>query len=357
MPSNNRIIIAAAGSGKSTFIVEEAISASGNTLLTTYTNENISVLNKYVYARVRSIPQHMCISTLLSFFLVDGVRPYQNFLTSSRRVKSVDFLSKPDRFAKRDSDIRFFLNRSNDIYKDRISDFACLANERSNGMVIKRIAELYQNIYIDEVQDLNGYDIEFLQYLFESNINVTVAGDPRQATYTTNFSSKYKKFKGHNITKLFETWEKAGLCNIIVKDESHRCNQEICDFADKLHPDMVSTKSRTTPHPEHSGVFVISSKDALNYANLFAPAILRWDKKETAQGLEAMNYGSTKGQEYDRVLIFPTGPIEKFLSNPLAGLKDVSRAKLYVAITRARHSVAFVYDGKIGHDIIQRFDG
>jgi DNA helicase-2/ATP-dependent DNA helicase PcrA len=54
-----------------------------------------------------------------------------------------------------------------------------------------------------------------------------------------------------------------------------------------------------------------------------------------------MNFGMYKGSTFDRVLIFPTKPITAYLTG-----KDLSKlpalAHLYVAVTRARHSVAFV---------------
>ncbi|TDD29176.1 hypothetical protein E1287_31465 [Actinomadura sp. KC06] len=57
-----------------------------------------------------------------------------------------------------------------------------------------------------------------------------------------------------------------------------------------------------------------------------------------------MNMGQSKGQTFDRVLIFPTSKLKTYLHtcNP-ADAGD--RAKFYVAVTRARHSVSFVLDG------------
>ena len=57
-----------------------------------------------------------------------------------------------------------------------------------------------------------------------------------------------------------------------------------------------------------------------------------------------------KGREFDRVLIIPHGPIKKYLRN--GDLKHVqgSLAKFYVAVTRAKHSVAFLHDGMCSVD-------
>jgi superfamily I DNA/RNA helicase len=55
-----------------------------------------------------------------------------------------------------------------------------------------------------------------------------------------------------------------------------------------------------------------------------------------------MNFGESKGLSFDRVLIYPTDPIQNWLRNNNSVIADTSRSKLYVAITRARYSVAFV---------------
>lgn len=61
-----------------------------------------------------------------------------------------------------------------------------------------------------------------------------------------------------------------------------------------------------------------------------------------------MNFGESKGLTFDRVLIFPHGLGKKRLaSGDLKHVKD-SAAKMYVGVTRARHSIAFVFDGLSG---------
>lgn len=103
-----------------------------------------------------------------------------------------------------------------------------------------------------------------------------------------------------------------------------------------------------TPHADvqtgHDGVFPVAENEVRGYLERFQPQVLHRDKNSNSYGSTALNFGVAKGTEYDRVLIVPTGPIKKFLkTGDPSPLKD--REKLHVAITRARHSVAFVYDG------------
>ena len=45
-------------------------------------------------------------------------------------------------------------------------------------------------MFVDEMQDLAGYDLALLEKLFGSALPVTAVGDPRQGTYSTNNSAK-----------------------------------------------------------------------------------------------------------------------------------------------------------------------
>ena len=55
------------------------------------------------------------------------------------------------------------------------------------------MGEIYSHIYIDEIQDLAGEDIEILNLLFNSKIQIQCVGDVKQSTYTTYNAKKNKK--------------------------------------------------------------------------------------------------------------------------------------------------------------------
>ena len=75
---------------------------------------------------------------------------------------------------------------------------------------------------------------------------------------------------------------------------------------------------------------------------------LRENKKTIVnENYRVMNFGEAKGLSFDRVLIYPTTPFIEWLKDNKSELKETSRSKLYVAITRARHSVAFVCKTKL----------
>jgi hypothetical protein len=128
---------------------------------------------------------------------------------------------------------------------------------------------------------------------------------------------------------------------MIERAFSVRCNQAICDFADGLFPHLTPTTSHNTDSTGHDGIFNIATSEVASYVEKYRPTVLRYKINSDTQGLPAINFGVSKGSTYDRVLIFPTKPMIKYLKT-----KDLSKAgsleKFYVAVTRARHSVAFV---------------
>ena len=58
-----------------------------------------------------------------------------------------------------------------------------------------------------------------------------------------------------------------------------------------------------------------------------------------------MNFGEAKGLTFDRVLIYPHGGGKQWLSTGKLMHIEKSAAKMYVGATRARYSVAFVFEG------------
>jgi DNA helicase-2/ATP-dependent DNA helicase PcrA len=240
------------------------------------------------------------------------------------------------------------------IYTDKISEFSLLVNEKSKGLVTKRLESIYDMIFIDEVQDLAGYDFDLLEFLLKSKVAITLVGDSRQATYFTNLSPKNKKLRGKNIVYLFKEWEKQKLCSIVERNECFRCNQNICDFADKLYPLMTKTVSMNTAVTGHDGVFVIEKSKVADYISIFKPQVLTYRKSNETQDLRAINFGMSKGLSFDRVLIFPTKKFEDYLKTEnVSKIGDIP--KVYVAITRARFSVAIVYDGNVKSTQISKY--
>lgn len=343
MPSDrSRVVVACAGSRKTTSIIEDALAYAGKRILiTTYTNENLEQLRSYFVDRVGEVPPNVTLLSWYSFLLREGVRPYQSCLCEGERVQTVDFASEAPRYAKKSDVETYYLTKGRGIYRDRVADFVCHCDQRSGGLVVSRLEKAYDVVFVDELQDLAGYDLDLLERMFRSGLTVVAVGDPRQGTFSTNNARKNKRFKRAGVLEWIADKARAGLFSIEERTHCYRSNQAICDFADALFPMLSRSTSKNETVTGHDGIFEVRSADAPTYFETHRPIVLRWDRRTDTLGMPAHNIGVTKGRTFDRVLIFPTGPMKAYLkSKNLDAAGDL--AKFYVAVTRARFSVAFV---------------
>ncbi len=347
MPSSeNRVIIACAGSGKTTRLVKEAlVNRDRRIAIVTYTNNNTREIVKRFGELNSGVPKYVDVMTWFGFLLRECARPYQRAKYAAKRIESM--LPVNERsvkyIAEHDTSRHYFAN-GDLIYSDKIAKFVFECEEKSRQSVTARLGQIYTDVFVDEFQDLAGWDLEVIKCLLQSGIRVTVVGDPRQHIYSTNPSSKNKQFLGSEIVNLFANWERNGLCKREPMTGTYRCNGPICEFANALWPGMERMQSLRNDTTGHDGVFLVAENAVGEYIQRFTPQVLRYDKKAKTYGCEALNFGLAKGLEFARVLIVPNGPIKKYLQSGLLSHVEKSKAKLHVAVTRARHSVAFVYD-------------
>ena len=355
---SNKLVIAAAGSGKTTFLVKEALAKrSGRILITTYTQANEEeIIRKFIKLN-QCVPENVTIQTWFSFLLQHGVRPYQGFKYKNDIIGLILVNGQSAQGTTESDTQRHYFSKSKKIFSDKLSKFVVKCNEKSNGLVMDRLSRIYSDIFIDEVQDLAGYDWDLLRLFLDSDINILLVGDPRQATYSTNNSSKNKKFKKSSFVDFFTD----DSIDIEIDDSSlttnHRSCPAICDLSNKLFPDFQKTDSGNSAKTDHDGVFLIKSGDVTSYLSLYKPIQLRDSSKATVvdENCKIMTFGKSKGLEFDRVLIYPTNPIIAWLKDNNNELAPTSRSKLYVALTRARSSVGIVYDQDLTIEGIDNF--
>lgn len=344
MPSGE-IIIAAAGGGKTTKIIERALAAGERCALVTYTNNNTDEISRKLYERAPSIPPGISVVPWYTFLLRDCVRPYMNAILT-KPVTGFHFTNAKSAvgIARAKGDI-FFCDKRGHVYSDKVSQLACECDDAMNGAVMTRLSERFGRIYIDEVQDLAGWDLELVEKILRAGINVTLIGDHRQATFRTNPSPKNSKFQGYNIIGKFKAWDKKKLATLKFDTQTHRCNQAIADFADWFFPKDEATVSSNKVMTGHDGVFLVGSKEVEAYRAKFQPQVLRYDRRtKECDAMNPMNFGESKGLTFDRVLIFTHKAGRDWLSTGDYSKVDKVASKLYVAATRARYSVAFVCD-------------
>ncbi len=335
-------ILAAAGSRKTQQIIDTALEINGRVLITTYTNENINQIRRRIEEICGTVPLSIELMGWLSFLITHGAKPYQSSVTERiNTLSGLNFDGDHQRFTKKDTGEQYFVDGVGNLYRKHLADFVVTADAATKGAVARRLSRIYDAILVDELQDLAGWDLEVLDMLLGADSNVLLVGDPRQHTYATYRANKNKKYRGMGMAEWLG--ERDAVCRRLDRAESFRCHQSICDYADKLYPEMPPTTSVGVKDTGHDGVVTIAESEAHSYFETYRPVVLRPRRDRDTLGLPAINIGVSKGSTFDRVLIFPTNPMKKFVNTgDLAALKPGARSSLYVAVTRARYSVALV---------------
>jgi superfamily I DNA/RNA helicase len=207
---------------------------------------------------------------------------------------------------------------------------------------------MYDEILVDEVQDLSGHDWEVVDVLLRSTIQVRMVGDIRQAVLSTNpRSSKNKRYAYADAVNWFREREARGMLTIDEMATTWRCRPEIAAFADTIFDaswGFPSTASENKLETGHDGVFLVRHIDVREYMEHFRPRCLRHSASSGRDlDLEYINFGLAKGMAWERVLIVPTRGIMDFVQSRVY-LDAVPAARFYVAVTRAAQSVALVVD-------------
>lgn len=158
------LIIAAAGAGKTTFLVNQALKISENILITTYTDVNEQSIREKFYEAHGCIPANVTIMPWFSFLIKHGIRPYQNYLIKSR-VSGVLLVNKADQnlLKLKDSNEKKYVTPSGKVYSNMIAKLPCKLDDLSNGCVFRRMQKIFPYIFIDEIQDFVGYDLEVIK--------------------------------------------------------------------------------------------------------------------------------------------------------------------------------------------------
>lgn len=370
MSNNKKLIIACAGAGKSTTIAQGALeraSKGQRVLIVTYTINNQKEIQKKICSINKFKPSNIVIKGWFAFLLEDMIRPYQRCLFS-KRISNINFNASGDPHKNNRQTIpgtaemingvlnpvHFLTRSSNKAHTTYLSKLASRVHEASGKESSKRLAEIYNEIMIDEVQDLAGWDYEVISSLSKySKLEITCVGDFRQTLYSTAFSSKKPQTSQEKLDK----FKSLGFAKQNL-DRSWRCIQQICTLADLVHAGegYPATLSNVQVIPDaflsHNGAFVISAPNLKAYLEQFKPVVLRVNKttgKDICASNEAWNFGEAKGMGFARVLIIPTKKQLDFIkgkANVFAADKtDEARNTFYVAITRAHYSVAIIGEG------------
>jgi len=369
---DNKVVFAAAGNGKTYSICKQAKNAVNTScklvLLISYTNEGIrSLENEFRKQNDGVLDDRIVVKSWYSFLLSEFIKPYQCLLKLKCKqykneypapfpenfVKSIAFYETelPPRYFNQ-THVQYFVNRNGDVVSDRTSHLAILCNEHSDKKAVVRLESIYSHVFIDELQDYAGWDLEIIKILFESKLHIVCVGDYRQATYRTNNSQRNIQYRDEKIRDYFLLLEHNHLCSVSYANTTRRFNQDICDFINTIHADVDTIISpehskEREEKPDNIGVYLIDTKYLNEYCCYYRPVILRYNKEvniDFHHECDVCNYGGAKGATYERIVVIPVGTSLQFINKQICINSNQTRSKFYVACTRAKHSVVFAMD-------------
>ena len=354
----NLAILAPAGGRKTQIIIDMCADVAvprKRAVITFTTSAQKTLIDRLLASDARS--QMPTVMGWYTFLLDHIVRPYAAPSVTKLHGSRVKGLAWVDGTLPRNlSGVDFYLNSAGDAYSERLGLLAAKTLKADGEAVIDRLERIFDEIYIDEVQDLRGNDLDVLDALIRSKIRVVLVGDVRQRLLSTSKSSRrHGEYDGLGLNNWFREMAEKELLNLQTIEETWRCCPEVIQFADQMFTSgrFLPTKSKVAvPDGMHHGVWLLEEPYIDEYVRRFHPACYRDSVRTKLVGTDsATNFGLCKGATEDHVLIFPTGPMKKFWKDRTNNLAEKSRMNAYVAITRARWSVAIYVDNAKGYNI------
>lgn len=349
----NTATLAVAGSRKTQSIIDGCASgpADRRRLVLTYTLTGQRDLERRLAAACEP-SNRPDVCGWYAFLLRHWIRPFLPLKYPGKRLAGLNFEGSPRALPNGiviAAGAERYLDQESRAYRRFLSKLAIDVATAAEGTVTTRLQRMYDEIYVDEVQDMTGYDLDILELLLKSTSVVNLVGDLRQSVFDTNPQDpRLPGFRGLKMIDWFRRQEKSGLLRLKFSSTTWRSVQEIATFADSLFDPswgFESTASKQIAESEHDGVFALAPEHVGVYLASFQPVCLRAAvTTPVPAGVAATNFGISKGLTHKRVLIFPTGPMRNFLINGQL-LAPKSACGLYVGVTRAVHSVAFAMEG------------
>lgn len=344
----NILNLAVAGGRKTQGIVDHCVNLPRDrkAVILTFTQSNQAEL-KGRFSRYLGDRSDIQVLGWFTFLIRDFARPFIPFKFPGRRVKGFNFEGRPHRMV---TGAKRFLDANDNLYACELSRLANELITDSRGSLTHRLECIYDEILIDEVQDLSSHDWGLLDFLFETSIDVRMVGDIRQSVLSTNPRSlKNKQYKYAEAVHWFREREEKGVIKIEVNNTTWRCHKEIADFSDTIFDaswQFPKTVSKNPDETEHDGVYIVRERNAKKYLERYNPQCLRHSASSGKKfEFDFMNFKVAKGRTFDRVLIAPTKPIKDFIQLG-THLEPTPAASFYVAVTRAKQSVAILVPDK-----------
>lgn len=333
---DKRVIFAAAGSGKTTYIVNR-LADRRRSLIVTYTKGNYANMHKKIRAKNDGKwPENITLMTYFSFLYCFCYKP---FLADKIGAKGILYEANPSKF-DRQSQTKYYLSNGKYLYSNRLA--LLLENRCVLDDIRARIKKYFDEFIIDEVQDFAGRDFNFLRQLMTLELDMLFVGDFFQHTFDTSRDGSVNKSLFDNKTTYEALFTSKGFVidNTTLK-KSWRCSKNVCDYIrDKIGIDIYSRRHDN----DNTSIEFISDNDSIKEILLNNQIVKLHYQNGSKSGIGHKNWGETKGEDhYQDICVLLNKKTEKMLrDDKLSELPQSTKNKLYVAITRARGNVYII---------------
>ena len=337
---DKRVILAVAGAGKTTYIVDK-LTLDKRAIVITYTENNYQHLRKRVIQKFGIIPENITILTYFTFLYSFCYKP---FLHDKIKSKGINW-TIPPRFTlqlKR-SDRRFYVDSSGRLYSNRIAKLVEQKNVIED--VANRLSKYYDQFFVDEVQDFGGHDFNLLTELCSVDLDINFAGDFYQHTFDTSRDGVVNQSLYNDFDTYQSIFEVVGMTpDTSTLSHSHRCTPEVCQFiTEQLGIEIKSHKK------EHSEVLLITDSEEVLEKFKCENTVKLFFQNHAKYPCYSQNWGKSKGQDHyvDVCILLYPAAMTAYKAGKLRDLPPSSRNKLYVACTRANNNLYFAEETQV----------
>lgn len=330
---DKKIVLSVAGSGKTTLVVE-SLDLSKRFIVLTYTNANYENLCKKIRGKFNGVIPKNIFVYKFDFFVFNVLfrAMYSDYFPE---IKGIEFdSSKINRYIGKDSPE--YWHKGKMIYNARMS-YLLLRNEI---LIVQRIQTITDCLIIDEVQDIGSRDFDLIMSFSKANVELLYVGDFYQHTYQTSADNNYKKSLFDDYSDYVKLVDRFGF-DIDEKTlkKSYRCSKSVCDFVcNNLGIDIESHRADKTLIQE-----ILDENTIEHIWNDDSVVKLHYEKASEYKG-NHRNWGDVKGEDTfnDVCIILNKTCYLAFKQNKTKEIAPRTKAKLYVAITRAKGNVYFL---------------
>ena len=336
---DKKLVLAVAGSGKTTEIINR-INYSDKTIIITYTDNNYENIKNRIIKKFNEIPKNIRIYTYFTFLYKFCFAP----LKKNQEINGIEYNPITNRYLSANN-LNYYMNLNNKkMYHSRL---AKLCKEELIQDIYDRLEKYFDNIYIDEIQDFSGHDFNFLLSLIKCNCNIFLVGDFFQHTYDTSRDGSVNKNLYNYYSKYISKF-KTSIPELSIDNtefiKSKRCSKEVCLFIkDYLGIEIESFFEHSSQVKEiHEKSEIDEIMDSDDIIKLFYQNSKKYNIKN------ADNWGNSKGSTFENVCVVLNEKSYKlFKRNKLLDLPAITRNKLYVACSRPTKNLYIINEKEI----------